>query len=243
MSTVVLQIEGYCPICEKDTIFTARDPWYRASLSCPTCEGGSVPRERAVALILNEQFPNWRDLFIHECSPANRGISSKMKLEAKNITQTHFYPGLERGSRARAYRNEDLQRLTFTDNAFDLFISLDVMEHIPDPEAAFKEIHRTLKPGGYMLCTWPVRRDQVEAVERRVSFSEDGTPTHIKEPEYHGNPISGDGALVTVDYGYEIHKKLTHWAAFDVRVLRFADRTHGILGDYTEVFLARKRAR
>ena len=241
MSDFLLQIEGYCPICEKNTLFTARDQWYRGSLSCPTCENGSVPRERAVALILNEQFPNWRDLVIHECSPAIRGISAKMKREAKNITQTHFYPDLERGSTERNYRNEDLQRLTFSDNQFDLFISLDVMEHIPDPATAFREIHRTLKPGGYMLCTWPVRKDQVEAMEPRVTFNGDGTLTHHKPPEYHGNPINGDGALVTVDYGYEVHKKLTHWASFDVRVHRFADRTHGILGEYTEVFLARKR--
>ena len=180
MSDFLLQIEGYCPICEKNTLFTARDQWYRGSLSSPTCENGSVPRERAVALILNEQFPNWRDLVIHECSPAIRGISAKMKREAKNITQTHFYPDLERGSTERNYRNEDLQRLTFSDNQFDLFISLDVMEHIPDPEAAFKEIHRTLKPGGFMLCTWPVRKDQVEAMEPRVTFNGDGTLTHHK---------------------------------------------------------------
>lgn len=243
MNPFFLEIEGHCPICEKATVFTARDQWLRAALTCPTCEGGSVPRERALALVLNEQFPGWRDLAIHECSPAKRGISAKMKREAVHLTQTHFYPDLERGSMEREYRNEDLQHLTFADGAFDLFISLDVMEHIPSPEAAFKEIHRTLKPGGYMLCTWPVRRAQEVAVEPRVAFNEDGTMTHLAEPEYHGNPISGEGALVTVDYGYEIHKKLTHWAAFDVRVYRFADRTHGILGDYTEVFLARKRIR
>lgn len=241
MSNIVMEINGYCPICEEETIFLARDHWYRGSLTCMKCEGGSVPRERAISLILNRHFPNWRELKIHECSPAKRGISAKLAREGKNIIQTHFYPDLKIGSTEQEYRNEDLQRLTFDSNIFDLFISLDVMEHIPDPEAAIKEIHRTLKPGGHMLCTWPVRRNQVEAVERRATFNADGSILHLKEPEYHGNPISGEGALVTVDYGYEIHKKLTHWAAFDVEVLRFADRTHGILGEYTEVFLARKR--
>lgn len=241
MGDLMLEIEGYCPICEAPTTFRARDHWYRGSLTCPTCPNGSVPRERALALVLNRYFPDWRELAIHESSPAKRGISAKMAAEAAHLVQTHYYPDLELGSEAREYRNEDLQRLTFGDNTFDLFVSLDVMEHIPDPEAAVREIHRTLKPGGHLLSAWPVRRQQVEGMVRRASFNTDGSITHYMEPEYHGNPISGDGALVTVDYGYEIHKTLTHWAPFDVQVMRFADRTHGILGEYTEIFLAKKR--
>jgi SAM-dependent methyltransferase len=141
----------------------------------------------------------------------------------------------------RGFRNEDLQHLTFPDNNFDLFISLDVFEHIPDPRQAFCEIWRTLKPGAIVLCTFPVRKAQLAAMERRVVFNSDGTLTHLKQPEYHGNPISSEGSLVTVDYGYEIHKTIAEWAPFDVRIYRFNDKEHGILGEYTEVFLGRKR--
>lgn len=235
-----LKYEGFCPICQKQAMFKADNGWYRGSLQCQSCHNVSTPRERALAMILEEQFPNWRDLKIHECSPINRGISAKMKREARHLLQTQFYPDLELGSTEREFRNEDLQKLTFADNEFDLFISLDVMEHIPDPEAAIKEIYRTLKPGGAMLCTWPVRKEQLQALERRVIFNEDGTLKHLKQPEYHGNPVSNDGALVTVDYGYEVHKLLAEWAPFDIRVTRFADKTHGILGEYTEVFVGKK---
>jgi SAM-dependent methyltransferase len=141
----------------------------------------------------------------------------------------------------QGFRNEDLQHLTFPDNKFDLFVSLDVLEHVADPRLAFCEIWRTLKVGGIMLSTFPVRKEQVASIEARVVFNNDHTVTHLKEPQYHGNPISLDGSLVTVDYGYEIHKKIAEWAPFDVRIYRFNDTEHGILGDYTEVFLCRKR--
>jgi SAM-dependent methyltransferase len=171
----------------------------------------------------------------------NRGISKKIRAEGKHHIATQFYPGIGLGQMHRGFRNEDLQRLTFPDNNFDLFVSLDVFEHIPDPHLAFREIWRTLRPGGLMLSTFPVRKGQLAAVEPRVVFNGDGTVTHLKQPEYHGNPVSSEGSLVTVDYGYEIHKKIAEWAPFDVRVYRFDDKEHGILGEYTEVFLCRKR--
>ncbi|MCO5153700.1 MULTISPECIES: bifunctional 2-polyprenyl-6-hydroxyphenol methylase/3-demethylubiquinol 3-O-methyltransferase UbiG [unclassified Shinella] len=193
-----------------------------------------------MALVLEEHFPNWRRLKIHESSPITRGISAKIKREATDLVQTQFYPDLPRGSKEREYQCEDLQNLTFPSHVFDLFISLDVMEHIPDPEAAVREICRTLKPGGAMLCTWPVRKNQVGAIERRVVYNDDGTTTNVKPEEWHGNPVDAKGSIVTVDYGYDIHKALSAWGGFDVRVYRFCDRTHGILGEYTEVFLAKR---
>ena len=91
-----------------------------------------------------------------------------------------------------------------------------------------------------MLCTFPVSKRQISAVERRLEFGPYGEIKHLKTPEYHGSPVSADGSLVTVDYGCDIHQALADWAPFDVRVYRFADKTHGIPGEYTEVFLCRK---
>ncbi|UAX95114.1 methyltransferase domain-containing protein [Ensifer adhaerens] len=242
MTKLFKSYEGFCPICQTKTTYQATNNWFRGTLTCMSCPNGSVPRERALALVLEEALPNWRDLKIHECSPIDRGISVKLKREAKDLIQTQFYPDLPRGSTTRKFRNEDLQKLTFPANTFDLFISLDVMEHIPDPKAAIYEIWRHLKPGGYMLCTWPVRKYQVEAIDHRVAFNEDGTiKEYLKPEEWHGNPVDAKGALVTVDYGYDIHQAIALWAHFDVRVYRFNDHKHGILGEYTEVFLAQRR--
>jgi len=236
-----LEYIGTCPICETTAKFRAKGPWLRDTLICQSCTNGSIPRERALALILNEAIPNWRDCSIHESSPVNRGISKKLRAEGKCHIATQFFPSIGLGQMHQGFRNEDLQHLTFPDDKFDLFVSLDVLEHILDPRLAFCEIWRTLKPGGMMLSTFPVRKAQLVAVEPRVVVNDDGTVTHLRKPEYHANPIGSDGSLVTVDYGYEIHKTIAEWASFDVRIYRFNDKEHGILGENTEVFLCRKR--
>jgi ubiquinone/menaquinone biosynthesis C-methylase UbiE len=45
--------------------------------------------------------------------------------------------------------------LPFKDNFFDLIVSAWVLEHLPKPEEAFKEIYRVLKPGGKVIFLTP----------------------------------------------------------------------------------------
>lgn len=49
----------------------------------------------------------------------------------------------------------DGTRLEFADNAFDLIIASDVLEHIDDEAAALREWHRVLRPGGRLLVFVP----------------------------------------------------------------------------------------
>jgi SAM-dependent methyltransferase len=240
-ANAILEFGGYCPICEQETTYKATHSWYRGYLRCLSCPNGSVPRERALAIVMNETVPEWRSMSIHESSPIDRGLSVKIRLEAKHYVPSQFYPDQPLGAYVNNFRNEDLQRQTFRDSSFDLFISQDVFEHIPDPQKAVSEVWRTLRPGGIAINTFPVRKWQSVSIERRVEFLDNGELRHLKPAEYHGNPISNDGALVTVDYGYDIHQKIAEWADFDVRVYRFNDRTHGILGEYTDVFTWKKR--
>jgi len=232
---------GRCPICEAPATFSSEGSWYRDMLKCSGCQ--SIPRERALALILNELRPEWRSLAIHESSPdRTRGISKKL-LDAPGYIASQYFPDRQPGEIVwDVFRNENLEAMTFKDEQFDLTISLDVMEHVFEPEQAFKEIYRTLKPGGLYICTFPVRNYQVQAMERRCVMLPDGTRRDLKEPEIHGNPI-GDGSIVTVDWGYNLHQLIATWVPMDVRVCRFDDATHGVIGEYTEVIVCRKQKR
>ncbi len=111
------------------------------------------------------------------------------------------------------------------------------MEHVLDPAAVYREVWRTLKPGGHYIHTFPIERSVVPAITPRVRLEEDGSLTHLAPPEYHGNPVSAEGALVTQRYGFEIHKLIASWAPFRVRVIRACDPHAGVLGDYTDVVL------
>ena len=149
---------------------------------------------------------------------------------------------LDNAQRMLAIAQKDLKALkgmidqeTFDSEIFDLVVSLDVMEHVDEPEKAFCEIYRTLKPGGAYVCTFPIRNNQTFGWERRFIRHPGGELERLKPPEIHGNPIDPEGSIVTVDYGYDVHKTITQWTGFDVRVYRFSDAEHGILGEYTEV--------
>ncbi len=237
---LIYESEGYCPICEAPAMFRSQEEWFRDYLACTTC--WSLVRERALALVLNEVSPNWRDKVIHESSPADRGISGKMRRECNHYIGTHFFPGQELGTRVGDWRNENLERQTFADGSFDLVVSLDVMEHVFHPQEVYREIYRTLKPGGVYLHTFPINKDQVTASITRARLESDGRIIHlVDEPEYHGNPIDDRGALVTMAYGYDITRAIAEWAPFDVRICRFWDAWHGIIGEYTEVAVCTRR--
>lgn len=49
----------------------------------------------------------------------------------------------------------DITAIPVTDGSFDAVMCTEVLEHVPDPVAALKEMDRVLKPGGYLLVTAP----------------------------------------------------------------------------------------
>lgn len=49
----------------------------------------------------------------------------------------------------------DAQSLPFADNTFDAVTLLDVLEHIPHPDAALAEAIRITCPGGLIVCQTP----------------------------------------------------------------------------------------
>lgn len=49
----------------------------------------------------------------------------------------------------------DAVRLPFPDGAFDRVIASEVLEHVPDDEAALAELTRVLRPGGVLAATVP----------------------------------------------------------------------------------------
>jgi SAM-dependent methyltransferase len=56
--------------------------------------------------------------------------------------------------------------IPYGDKAFDLVIAHNVLEHVPDPVAAFREIHRVLRPGGVFLGKTPNRNHYVPLIAR-----------------------------------------------------------------------------
>lgn len=64
----------------------------------------------------------------------------------------------------------DLAALPFKDEAFDLVVSRSVVEHLVRPEAVFRELRRTLKPGGRLVFTTPNKYDYSSLVAGAIPY-------------------------------------------------------------------------
>jgi ubiquinone/menaquinone biosynthesis C-methylase UbiE len=53
------------------------------------------------------------------------------------------------------YTQADAQAMPFEDNSFDIVVSCETIEHVPDPRAAVREMFRVAKPGGTLYLTTP----------------------------------------------------------------------------------------
>jgi len=53
------------------------------------------------------------------------------------------------------FQETNLDNLPFANNAFDRILSLETLEHTPNPAVFLKELFRTLKPDGLMVMSCP----------------------------------------------------------------------------------------
>jgi len=100
-------------------------------------------------------------------------------------------------------RNEDLTRLSFEDKSFDIVLSFECLEHVPNFDKAMKEMARVLKPGGKMMWSVPFRSDR-ETNLNRAELKPDGTIVHHEPPEYHGDPLNPEGCLCFTHFGWQM---------------------------------------
>lgn len=229
---------GFCPVCEKPTFFFRPFPYsylMREYYRCIWCR--SIPRYRAFNLVLNDIFPNWHDLVIHESSPGG-AMSEKLARLCPAYIASNYFPDQPLGSTCGQSRNEDLQHMTFSDASFDLVVTMDVFEHLPFPEQAFCEIARTLKPGGAHMFTVPC--DLTANTVVRVSLASTREPIHHLPPVYHGNPIDYKGSLVFRDWGRDLPDIIRTASGMETEIVRLCDFWRGIEPVFNEIYISRK---
>lgn len=98
----------------------------------------------------------------------------------------------------------DITRSTFPDASFDIVISNEVFEHVPDLDAAFGDTRRILCDGGWLVATFPFDWE-AEATDVRARLDANAGVQHIAPPEYHGNPVDPEGgSLVFQIPGWDV---------------------------------------
>ena len=85
-----------------------------------------------------------------------------------HFSSSDYHPGREPGSIVDGVRSEDLTRLTYADASFDLVLTSETLEHVPDLDAALGEIRRVLAPGGRHIFTVPLLPQSTETFARSI---------------------------------------------------------------------------
>jgi SAM-dependent methyltransferase len=186
---------------------------------------------------LNRRYPNWRELSIHESAPG-LGSSEHLRRGCTAYVGTQYFPDVPLGEQHRGFRNEDLRRQTFSDASFDLVITQDVMEHVLEPEEAFREIARTLRPGGSHVFTTPVYPGLVKSETR--ARTRGGRTEFLAKPEYHGSLIDPNGSLVTVHWGQDIGEIIARSSGLTTTAYVIVDRGLGLDGEFLDVLVSSK---
>src|SRR5215831_3044766 len=71
--------------------------------------------------------------------------------------------------------------LPFAENEFDTVVSTEVLEHVPDPLRALREMHRVLKPGGCLVLSTPMYWPRHELPYDFFRYPYDGMLHLVKE--------------------------------------------------------------
>lgn len=231
---------GYCPCCERRTLFIAIGYWLRDDYRCIWCR--SIPRQRALMRVLKERVPDYKSIDIHECSPSGV-LFKKFKRNVAKYTFSYYWKDKPLGTMVEevgAY-NENLEKMSFQDKKFDVFITQDVLEHIYNPAGALREINRVLKPGGLHVFTVPI----YPFMKTRPRIKIEGEKIKkIMPPIYHGDPINANGCLVTWDWGGDIVDYIRRVSGMETEIIEFPNNRlnfkNGIEGDFLWVCVSKR---
>jgi len=208
------KIEGYeildkCFVCGSCTGFLCEDGITLREANCPACGASRRNSDVARAIVntalgiddsLNKALPNLGNYDIYEAQ-SNGPIHDQLSSLSKYTCSEYFFDVTPGSLNEAGIRCEDLQNLSFSSNSFDLVITQDVFEHIADPEKAFSEIRRVLKPAGYHIFTVPFHEGKKSLKRAKI---ENDKEVYLLPRVYHIDPLRKDGGLVYTDFGEDL---------------------------------------
>lgn len=244
LTNVADGLHGHCFLCNKNVLLGVDTPAdngpvnWRETLVCPRCK--LINRWRGCLHVFEavcEPGIDDRIYLTEALSPIYQNLAGRFPL----LRSSEYFPDKAFGEVVQTHRepvrNEDVTCLSFADASFDIVLSFDVLEHVPDYRSALKEFYRVLDTGGQLVLSVPFS-DKHETLVR-ATMDDKGQVTHLVEPCYHGDPLSDEGVLSFYDFGMELLDDM-HAAGFqECFVLCYHSREWAYL-DENVVFIARK---
>lgn len=224
---------GFCSVCKKDTEFDISLPWTTFT------EGVATSR----CCLLSSRMRFVYDVVLKHYKPgmtvyASEQITSfykKLKNIIPDLIGSEFLPPEQRNGKIHF---EDATKLSFDNESIDLYISNDVLEHVSDYKLAFSEAYRVLKHGGKFIFHIPFYF--LDKTEIRAELTRNGKINFIKNPIYHGDPLSKNGALVFTDFGWDLFDLVRSYNVSDFYMYMVNDIRSGYLHSNSFCFIMEK---
>lgn len=189
-----------------------------------------VPPAPAPSLARWVEDPGIRRLRVAEINRID-GLHDALR-DLPRFAASDYRPGADPGSVADGVRSEDLTRLTYPDASFDLVLTSESLEHVPDLDAALGEIRRVLATGGRHVFTVPVLPQTPQTFPRAIVGPDGSIEDHAPRIAHPG----GDwGYPVFTEFGADLPDLLRR-AGFEVAVLFGPTRED----DLAQVYVCRK---
>ena len=236
-------LPGFCQACglavelAGDWLFSDGETVnFRERLVCPSCELNN--RQRFMAHLVRTVLGPGGDVYLYEqVTPfflwAERTLGGRM------TGSEYLGHDIAPGAVIQGVRHEDALALTFDDASFDMVVSNDVYEHVPDIERALAECVRVLRPEGRLLFSIPFHELNDETHQR--AELRDGEVVELLPAQYHGNPISAGGSLVFYDHGWAILDACRNAGFRDAYLVGYWSSLYGYLGGGLQMVFVAER--
>lgn len=248
------RLNGYCNLCDQKTVFSINSENLREDLRCKHCS--SVNRQRQLVCTISQavlRHPdgslkeiakdiNARKLNIYTAE-ANSALYQQMVkyINPSLLTASEFFSEKNAsGEKVNGTLHEDLQQTSFKNSQFDIIVTTEVFEHIPDAPKAEREVIRILKKGGYYCFTVPIylHKDKDTILAKMTRW---GRILYLKTPQYHGDPVRPeDGILVFRIFSPTQLKERFEKIASSYKTIVIHSKRLGIVGGLYTVMLVKK---
>lgn len=234
----------YCVVCGRLARINISGDNLRETCLCSRC--GSSNRQRQIAYVICGSLKisslkalSATDNFVVYNTESSGALHNALSSIRNYYCSEYLGSDYKSGDVVGNIMHQDLMNLSFDNERFDLVISSDILEHVPDPYKAHQEIYRVLKKGGKHIFTVPFYQTEYFD-EDRVVIDNDGKQRFVKEPIYHSDPLRPDGILVYKIFSLEMLLKLKT-IGFTTKFYRLYKPLYGILGPNAIVFEAIKK--
>ena len=172
-------------------------------IRCPKCRASAI--HMSLGFIVARLNLDLASMSVFEMSSRGSFVNF-LKKNCLALELSEYWPDLPRGSERDGISCQNVEQLTFRDGSFDLCTSTEVFEHVSDDTRGFSEIHRVLKPGGWLVFSVPLKGG---STLKRAEIIDGELVHHVTPPEYHDDLLSGPKTVLAYrTYGTDIVEKL-----------------------------------